>query len=175
MVQLLVRRSDSSHPQKHSLRKPFYGLHVTDDDSCHHMTALRHRLNRRAACWAFIPTIFVTCNAAALYAPGTHEPGCLLRSGGKAVGVRVKPNTPRAEGVPQEIRGHRGVVSNASVWDTQRLLPGQPSQADWRAEAVATPMTNSFMHLHLGAMPETVHCHELLLCKTAADPPLSTC
>lgn len=48
------------------------------------------------------------------------------------------------------IRARRGVVSNASVWDTQALLPAQGTPPGWRREALATLRTGSFMHLHLG-------------------------
>ena len=53
----------------------------------------------------------------------------------------------------------KAVVSNASVWDTQHLLPGSPGETGWRQEAMQTPMTGSFMHLHLGeALPCTRRC-----------------
>lgn len=51
------------------------------------------------------------------------------------------------------IKACKGVVTNASVWDTQALLPNQdinPKQREWSSEAKQTPQTGSFMHLHLG-------------------------
>ena len=77
--------------------------------------------------------------------------------GGKAVGVR----TGRRPGMPgnEEIRASHAVISNASIWDTERLLPPgtigsgswlQPSLPKWRHEAANIPRTGSFVHLHLG-------------------------
>ena len=37
------------------------------------------------------------------------------------------------------VRARRGVVSNASVWDTQRLLPPGTGPAIWRERSEATP------------------------------------
>lgn len=48
------------------------------------------------------------------------------------------------------IRARRGVISNASVWDTQRLLPSGAAPSKWQQESLTTPQTGSFMHLHLG-------------------------
>lgn len=75
----------------------------------------------------------------------------LLPSGGKATGVRLRPANSKKP--PTVIKTRKGVVSNASVWDTQTLLPNQditPKQEQWSAEAKGTPQTGSFMHLHLG-------------------------
>ena len=47
------------------------------------------------------------------------------------------------------IRASGAVISNASVWDTQKLLPRGAAPQKWRQESLATPMTGSFMHLHL--------------------------
>jgi phytoene dehydrogenase-like protein len=45
----------------------------------------------------------------------------VLVEGGKAVGVRLRGEGP--DGKPRTVRAKRAVVTNASVWDTQRLLP----------------------------------------------------
>lgn len=79
-----------------------------------------------------------------------HGGRVLLRShveevvveGGKAVGVRLRGG--------RIIRARHAVVSNASSPDTLRLLPPAAVPADWRAAVDATPLNNSFMHLHLG-------------------------
>ena len=64
------------------------------------------------------------------------------------MGVRLEQ---RGKKKPEVIRARRAVITNASVWDTQALL-GQGTPRDgWRAEALATPRTGSFMHLHLGS------------------------
>lgn len=75
----------------------------------------------------------------------------LIASGGKAAGVRLRPASSRK--CSTVIKARKGVISNASVWDTQTLLPNQditPKQEQWSAEAKQTPQTGSFMHLHLG-------------------------
>ncbi len=54
---------------------------------------------------------------------------------------------------PDAVSSCRAVISNASVWDTQKLLPAGAAPGSWRKEALATPMTGSFMHLHLGKCP----------------------
>ncbi len=72
-------------------------------------------------------------------------------AGGQAVGVKVQAANPKKSSTI--IKAHKGVVSNASVWDTQSLLPNQditPKQKSWSSEARKTPQTGSFMHLHLG-------------------------
>jgi carotene isomerase len=43
------------------------------------------------------------------------------------------------------------IISNATLWDTyQNLLALEDLSAHFRAEALATPTVDSFMHLHLG-------------------------
>jgi len=64
------------------------------------------------------------------------------------VGVRLARRGGRAGEV---VRAAAAVVSNASAWDTQRLLPPGAAPAAWRSEALQTPRTGSFVHLHAGA------------------------
>jgi len=45
----------------------------------------------------------------------------VLVEGGRAAGVRLRGK--KAGGQPEFIRAKKAVVSNASVWDTMRLLP----------------------------------------------------
>jgi len=66
------------------------------------------------------------------------------------VGVRLARRGGRAGEV---VRAAAAVVSNASAWDTQRLLPPGAAPAAWRSEALQTPRTGSFVHLHAGAHP----------------------
>ena len=86
---------------------------------------------------------------------------------GKASGVSfVTKNKEKS------VRAKRAVISNASMWDTVRLLPDdiisssssvnktsmegsvatkvQSQITSTRAKVDATPMTNSFVHLHIG-------------------------
>ena len=66
----------------------------------------------------------------------------VLVENGRAVGVRLRDGST--------VRARRAVISNASVWDTLRLLPERAVPKAFLEEAEATPDTGSFMHLHLG-------------------------
>ena len=69
------------------------------------------------------------------------------------MGVRLAKRNSKQDG-HEVVKAARAVVSNASVWDTLKLLPGGAAPQKWRQESLATPMTGSFMHLHLGvALP----------------------
>lgn len=65
------------------------------------------------------------------------------------MGVKVSRNSRKK----WFIRAKKAVISNASLWNTQKLLPQDSISQKWRQETDKTPMTGSFMHLHLG----TVH------------------
>ena len=65
------------------------------------------------------------------------------------MGVRLAKRNSKQQG-HEVIRAHTAVISNASVWDTQKLLPQGAAPRAWQQESLATPMTGSFMHLHLG-------------------------
>jgi phytoene dehydrogenase-like protein len=47
------------------------------------------------------------------------------------------------------LRARRGVISNASPWDTLRLLPEEAVPNRWRERQRATPACASFLHCHL--------------------------
>jgi len=75
----------------------------------------------------------------------THVDSIIIENG-KAVGVKLRNG--------RIIRSKRAVISNASVWDTMKLLPASqvaeivsPSYIE---DQMKTPMTGSFMHLHIG-------------------------
>lgn len=114
----------------------------------------------------------------------------ILVEGGRAVGVKLagklQMGDPSAQ--PEVIRARNAVVSNASVWDTCRLLSpsqaaqmtlqqprtvAQPSSVHGAAvdafirESMPTPRTGSFMHLHLGinatGLPDDLECHHLVV------------
>jgi hypothetical protein len=70
--------------------------------------------------------------------------------GGRAAGVRLRPRGPASSSASasssgrggadlETIRARLGVVSNASGWDTQRLLPPGAAPPAWAATAAATP------------------------------------
>ncbi|MCL2926983.1 MAG: NAD(P)/FAD-dependent oxidoreductase [Trichodesmium sp. St19_bin2] len=79
--------------------------------------------------------------------------------GGRAVGVLLQNG--------EEIRAKQAVVSNASVWDTLKLLPEDAVSTSWREERQATPECNSFMHLHLGIdatdIKPDLSCHHIIV------------
>lgn len=66
----------------------------------------------------------------------------ILVEGGRAVGVRLRGG--------REVRARKAVVSNASAWDTARLLPPGTVPDAWRQGVEDLPDTASFVHLHLG-------------------------
>lgn len=50
----------------------------------------------------------------------------------------------------QFIRARKAVVSNASMWDTLKLLPKEVVPKSYSDRIISTPQCESFMHLHLG-------------------------
>jgi hypothetical protein len=78
---------------------------------------------------------------------------------GRAVGVTLKGG--------KQIIAKVAVVSNASVWDTQRLLPAGALPASYTRDALATPECDSFLHLHLGidatGLPADLDCHHVVV------------
>lgn len=66
----------------------------------------------------------------------------VLVQGDRAVGVQLQGG--------KAIDARRAVVSNASVWDTLKLVPEKALPKQFRAKRQATPKCDSFMHLHLG-------------------------
>lgn len=67
----------------------------------------------------------------------------ILIENGRAVGVKL-----RRKG--KVIKAKRAVISNASIWDTTKLLPEGSIPDSNRKEKMETPMTNSFNHLYIG-------------------------
>jgi phytoene dehydrogenase-like protein len=77
----------------------------------------------------------------------------------RAVGVRLRNG--------KEIKATVAVVSNASIWDTLKLLPKDALPNKFVRERQATPECDSFMHLHLGidgtGLPEDLQCHYIVV------------
>ncbi|EFJ39448.1 hypothetical protein VOLCADRAFT_84931 [Volvox carteri f. nagariensis] len=48
------------------------------------------------------------------------------------------------------IKARKAVISNASAWDTLKLLPPDRLPDQWRRSRQSTPACPSFMHLHVG-------------------------
>ncbi|QHO20930.1 Prolycopene isomerase [Arachis hypogaea] len=67
---------------------------------------------------------------------------------GRAVGVKLRSG--------QFIRAKKAVVSNASMWDTLRLLPKDVIPKSYSDKIKTTPQCESFMHLHLGIDAEGI-------------------
>jgi len=83
----------------------------------------------------------------------------ILLSGKRAVGVRLKSG--------EEIRAAKAVISNASIWDTLKLLPSDKIPQTFRKEKESLPQCPSFMHLHLGIdgrdLPKDLPCHHIVV------------
>ncbi|HEY9653530.1 MAG TPA: NAD(P)/FAD-dependent oxidoreductase [Coleofasciculaceae cyanobacterium] len=77
----------------------------------------------------------------------------------RAVGVRLRGG--------KEVRARRAVISNASVWDTLKLLPAESVPKAYRQQRQATPECDSFMHLHLGidaqGLRKDLACHYIVV------------
>lgn len=73
----------------------------------------------------------------------------------KAVGVRLTDGSV--------IRAKKGVISNASIWDTMKLLPEGVIDQSVIEERSSLPQTPSFLHIHAGIdqskVPEDLECH----------------
>lgn len=62
----------------------------------------------------------------------------------------------------QFIRAKKAVVSNASMWDTLKLLPRDVLPKSYVDGVNMTPQCESFMHLHLGFDAEvSIHTNRL--------------
>ncbi|KAM3683144.1 hypothetical protein ACJW31_12G124700 [Castanea mollissima] len=69
----------------------------------------------------------------------------------------------RASGVKlrsgQFVRAKKAVISNASTWDTLKLLPKEVVPKSYLDRVNTTPQCESFMHLHLGFDAELLQRH----------------
>lgn len=88
----------------------------------------------------------------------------ILIEDGRAVGISFHRTVGPQKGNRLIIRSRKAVVSNASIWDTARLIP--QNEAFCR-QANSTAKTDSFMHLHLGikasGLPSDLDCHHLIV------------
>jgi phytoene dehydrogenase-like protein len=88
----------------------------------------------------------------------------ILVQGKRAIGIALRNG--------KEIRARRAVISNASVWDTLKLLPDDAVSQSFRTSRQATPACDSFMHLHLGIDAEGIasdlSCHHIVVNDWAA-------
>lgn len=83
----------------------------------------------------------------------------VLVEGDRAVGIQLRNG--------EIIRARRAVISNASVWDTLKLLPEKALPKRYLETRQATPECHSFMHLHLGidatGLPADLACHHIVV------------
>jgi carotene isomerase len=83
----------------------------------------------------------------------------ILVENNRAVGVRLRNG--------QEIKATQAVVSNASVWDTLKLIPENSLPKRYIQKQQATPECDSFMHLHLGIdateLPDNLGIHYIVV------------
>lgn len=83
----------------------------------------------------------------------------ILTESGKATGVQLRNG--------EIIQARRAVVSNASIWDTLKLIEPQNIPQKWQKQATKMTPCRSFMHLHLGIdsanLPEDLECHYLMV------------
>ena len=79
---------------------------------------------------------------------GAHVEEILVSGDGEATGVRVRYKN----GKKGTIRAKKAVVSNASAWDTETLLPQEfrGESGKWQKERTDFEYCPSFMHLHAG-------------------------
>ncbi|MGB7440193.1 MAG: NAD(P)/FAD-dependent oxidoreductase [Coleofasciculaceae cyanobacterium] len=88
----------------------------------------------------------------------THVEHILIEDN-RAVGVRLRGG--------EQIRTRRAVVSNASIWDTLKLLPEDTLPKKFRTQRQGTPECESFMHLHLGIdgarISPDLACHHIIV------------
>jgi phytoene dehydrogenase-like protein len=66
----------------------------------------------------------------------------ILLEGGRAAGVRLRDGAT--------VRSKKAVVTNATLWDVRKLLPGGSFPAAFEEQVDGMPVNRSFMHLHLG-------------------------
>ncbi|MBD2106835.1 NAD(P)/FAD-dependent oxidoreductase [Nodosilinea sp. FACHB-13] len=78
----------------------------------------------------------------------------ILVEGGQATGVALRSGEVLSAGT---------VISNASIWDTLKLVPDGTLPKAFVEERQATPECPSFLHLHLGidgeGLPPDLACH----------------
>ncbi|XP_010553690.1 PREDICTED: prolycopene isomerase, chloroplastic isoform X2 [Tarenaya hassleriana] len=72
---------------------------------------------------------------------GSHVQSIVIENG-RATGVKLRNG--------QFVKARKAVVSNASMWDTLKLLPAEALPESYVQGVETTPQCESFMHLHLG-------------------------
>ncbi len=112
---------------------------------------------------------------------GLEKNGGVLLLGAHVDKVVVEEG--RTAGVELErggsLRARRAVVSNATVWDTQGLLPAGALPEDYCEAAASAPQCESVLHLHLGidaeGLPPDLSIHHVVLNSWDVTAPLNMC
>jgi phytoene dehydrogenase-like protein len=100
---------------------------------------------------------------------GLEKHGGSLRLGAHVEEIMVASD--RATGVRlqrgETITATRAVISNASIWDTLKLLPDHPATRSLQRQRQTIPPCGSFMHLHVGidgtGLPDSLACHHIVV------------
>ena len=83
----------------------------------------------------------------------------IILKNSRVVGVRLKGG--------KELIASKAVISNASIWDTLKLLPNNRVTRKLIEARKETPECESFMHLHLGidatGLPKDLQCHYIVV------------
>ncbi|HEY9764249.1 MAG TPA: NAD(P)/FAD-dependent oxidoreductase [Trichocoleus sp.] len=89
---------------------------------------------------------------------GAHV-GTIQVEGGRATGIQLRSG--------ETVKARQAVISNASIWDTLKLLPDGSVPKRFVEQRQATPECESFMHLHLGidgtGLPPNLACHYIVV------------
>jgi len=100
----------------------------------------------------------------------THVDSVIVE-GGRARGLKLRRGG--------EVRARRGVISNATIWDTLRLVPDEAFPKEFRSKAAATPQTESIVHLHLGidatGLPADLGIHHVVVKNWNVTAPQNVC
>ncbi len=101
---------------------------------------------------------------------GAHVASVIVENG-RAAGVELRRGG--------QLRARHAVVSNAAVWDTEKLLPEGTLPQDYRSEAATAPQCDSIMHLHLGidaeGLPDDLLIHHVVLDSWDVTAPQNMC
>lgn len=83
----------------------------------------------------------------------------ILIENNRAVGVKLRKGT--------EIKASKAVISNASIWDTLKIIPNGKLPSEYQQKSLHTPQCHSFMHLHLGIDASNLNpnlaCHHMVV------------
>lgn len=96
----------------------------------------------------------------------THVEEIIVENG---VATGVKLAKKNKDGTSKTLCAKKGVISNASIWDTMKLIPKSAISDELRSEKMSTPRTGSFVHLHIGIdatdLPADLESHYTVLNK----------